>query len=158
MSEESLLKGKLKQLDTDGNISIQVQNLSFEGDVNNITVDSQLDVNSTNPVQNKVIAEKLKEMTGCKEFTDGTSGFVPAPPRGSQNKFLRGDGLWVTIETRTSYPFTANAFAFSTDEGSLNKRVVSGETFMNMDQSAVSNNKLVGSSENLGSIDLVNIN
>lgn len=33
-------------------------------------------------------------MTGATTDTDGTSGLVPAPSIGDQDKFLRGDGTW----------------------------------------------------------------
>lgn len=36
-------------------------------------------------------------MTGATETSDGTSGLVPAPEQGDQNKFLRGDGTWAEI-------------------------------------------------------------
>lgn len=37
-------------------------------------------------------------MTGATAEEAGTSGFVPAPAAGDQNKFLRGDGTWAEIE------------------------------------------------------------
>lgn len=36
----------------------------------------------------------------------GGTGLVPAPAAGAQNKFLRGDGTWQTIETGPSIPTT----------------------------------------------------
>ena len=35
--------------------------------------------------------------TGATSSSDGTSGFVPAPSLGEQDKFLRGDGTWATV-------------------------------------------------------------
>ena len=35
------------------------------------------------------------DMTGATADADGTSGLVPAPLKGEQNKFLRADGTWV---------------------------------------------------------------
>lgn len=35
------------------------------------------------------------DMTGATADADGTSGLVPAPLKGDQNKFLRADGTWV---------------------------------------------------------------
>ena len=35
--------------------------------------------------------------TGATSSSDGTSGFVPAPSLGEQDKFLRGDGTWVAV-------------------------------------------------------------
>ena len=36
-------------------------------------------------------------MTGATSTEAGTSGLVPAPQAGEQNKFLRGDGHWVEV-------------------------------------------------------------
>lgn len=36
-------------------------------------------------------------MTGATASAAGTSGRVPTPPQGSQNKFLRGDATWATM-------------------------------------------------------------
>lgn len=36
----------------------------------------------------------VSTMTGATATTDGTSGLVPVPQAGDQNKFLRGDGTW----------------------------------------------------------------
>lgn len=38
--------------------------------------------------------QSVDEMTGATSSADGTSGLVPAPESGDQNKFLRGDGTW----------------------------------------------------------------
>ena len=41
-------------------------------------------------------------MTGATSTTDGTEGYVPAPQRGDEGKFLRGDGTWAAIETSST--------------------------------------------------------
>lgn len=41
------------------------------------------------------IPEAPSAMTGATADADGTSGLVPAPLKGDQNKFLRADGTWV---------------------------------------------------------------
>lgn len=41
------------------------------------------------------IPEAPSTMTGATAAADGTSGLVPAPLKGDQNKFLRADGTWV---------------------------------------------------------------
>lgn len=45
----------------------------------------------------------VSPMTGATASADGTSGLVPVPQAGDQNKFLRGDGTWAdptaTIQT-----------------------------------------------------------
>lgn len=40
-------------------------------------------------------------MKGATSSTAGTSGLVPAPQRGQQNSFLKGDGTWGTVESAT---------------------------------------------------------
>lgn len=62
----------------------------------------------------KVVAEKMTLPTGesldevlnvfkgASEEADGQSGFVPAPQKGEENKFLRGDGTWVSANGSVS--------------------------------------------------------
>lgn len=62
----------------------------------------------------KVVAEKMTLPTGesldevlnvfkgASEEADGQSGFVPAPQKGEENKFLRGDGTWVNANGAVS--------------------------------------------------------
>lgn len=40
-------------------------------------------------------------MQGASESVAGTQGLVPAPAKGKQNAFLRGDGTWVEITEAT---------------------------------------------------------
>jgi hypothetical protein len=49
---------------------------------------------------NKTITEALSvaTMIGATSTDDGESGLVPVPTKGSQGKFLRGDGTWATVE------------------------------------------------------------
>ncbi len=48
---------------------------------------------------NKSVAEALEVpiMQGATASSDGIAGLVPVPHAGDENKFLRGDGTWVTI-------------------------------------------------------------
>ena len=39
---------------------------------------------------------------GSTDSDDGETGLVPAPSKGDQDKFLRGDGTWVTVEVSGS--------------------------------------------------------
>lgn len=39
----------------------------------------------------------IEILIGATENSDGKPGLVPAPKRGDQNKYLRGDGSWTTI-------------------------------------------------------------
>ena len=55
-------------------------------------------------------------MVGASAAADGASGLVPAPRIGDQNKFLRGDGSWTTINVPT---FNTEVFSISNNEVSL---------------------------------------
>ena len=72
-------------------------------------------------------------MTGADADTAGTSGLVPAPAAGEQNKYLRGDGVWAAplsdeqltalgkvdgLETRVG-SIETNISELSTNVGSL---------------------------------------
>lgn len=46
--------------------------------------------------------------TGAQSYQAGTTGLVPAPQRGDQGKFLRGDGSWVTISQSSSVLAASN--------------------------------------------------
>ena len=43
-------------------------------------------------------SSQVDEMTGATSDADGTSGVVPKPVTGDENKFLRGDAIWATID------------------------------------------------------------
>ena len=68
--------------------------------LNGATIDSALDVSSTNPVQNSVVTAALNnkaansDMTGATSSVAGVHGLVPAPAAGDQDKYLKGDGTW----------------------------------------------------------------
>ena len=47
------------------------------------------------------ITGSLVEMEGATSDRDGLSGIVPQPLAGDQNKFLRGDATWVTVNEIT---------------------------------------------------------
>lgn len=38
----------------------------------------------------------VRTMSGASSSSNGTSGLVPAPAQGNQEKFLKGDGTWAT--------------------------------------------------------------
>lgn len=49
---------------------------------------------------------KLVNMIGASSSSAGASGLVPAPSKGDEIKFLRGDGTWVTPEKLASSSYT----------------------------------------------------
>lgn len=53
-----------------------------------ITIDINNDVN---------LITRSRTMTGASADKDGTSGLVPNPKAGDNNKFLRGDGTWAEV-------------------------------------------------------------
>lgn len=54
---------------------------------------------SSNKWINRSLQEIIGEiMTGATASSAGTAGLVPAPAAGDQNKFLRGDGTWATVQ------------------------------------------------------------
>ena len=68
-------------------------------------------------------AEGGDVMTGATATTDGTSGLVPPPTAGNENRFLRGDGTWaVPTDEDTQYqPATqlADGLMSATDKTNL---------------------------------------
>lgn len=53
----------------------------------------------TNASLEQIINSTIGTFTGATENTAGTSGLVPVPQAGDQNKFLRGDSSWAPIPT-----------------------------------------------------------
>lgn len=62
-------------------------------------------------------------MTGATVDTAGTSGLVPAPSIGSQDKFLKGDGTWSELNEATLQSLTIqkNGSSLDTYNGSESK-------------------------------------
>jgi hypothetical protein len=46
-----------------------------------------------------VVQNNVDTFSGATSSTAGTRGLVPAPAKGSQNAFLKGDGTWGTADT-----------------------------------------------------------
>ena len=59
----------------------------------------------------------LRVFSGATESTTGLSGIVPAPPAGSQDKFLKGDGTWGFTPIHS---FDANLFKVTNNLVTLN--------------------------------------
>lgn len=60
-------------------------------------------------------------MTGATATTDGTSGLVPAPVKGTQGQYLRADGTWGTPTNTTYNPVTTktNGLMIASDKVKL---------------------------------------
>lgn len=65
----------------------------------NITIDINNDVD---------LITRSRTMTGATADKDGTSGLVPHPQAGDNNKFLRGDGTWADAESTDLPTVTAD--------------------------------------------------
>lgn len=63
-----------------------------------------------------------KTMTAATDSTDGTLGTVPAPGRGQQNNFLRGDGTWAPVEnTWVENTVNTNGYVLAPSSSNSNK-------------------------------------
>ena len=62
----------------------------------------------------------VSNMTGAGANAGGTAGLVPAPAAGDQDKVLKGDGTWGTIQIPTVLPVVSSA-----DDGKV-LRVING--------------------------------
>ncbi len=60
----------------------------------------------------------LAVFKGSSSSEDGTSGRVPAPKAGDQNKVLKGDGTWTDIPSKVSQ--LENDAGFITGSGTVN--------------------------------------
>lgn len=45
------------------------------------------------------VDDAIRTMSGATATSNGQSGLVPTPQAGDQNKFLKGDGTWATVES-----------------------------------------------------------
>ena len=70
-----------------------------------------------NKTLSTIINTAIGTMVGASDNQDGISGLVPVPRAGDQNKFLKGDGTWTTINTPT---FNTDIFTLNNNEVTLN--------------------------------------
>ena len=94
-----------------------------------ITVDEKGHVSSTVNVSKSDITAlgipsqdtTYSNMTGATATTEGTSGLVPAPAKGTQGQYLRADGTWATPTNTTYNPVTTktNGLMIASDKVKL---------------------------------------
>lgn len=71
---------------------------------------------ATNSWINTSIEALIGQMQGASSTTAGASGLVPQPLAGDQNKFLRGDGTWATVNLEGAV-FDPHAIVYSSSNG-----------------------------------------
>ncbi|MFQ6777793.1 MAG: beta strand repeat-containing protein [Alphaproteobacteria bacterium] len=85
--------------------------------LNGTTFSANFDTNTIGLVDKKLMA---KTMTGASSGAAGTGGIVPAPGKGSEKSFLRGDGTWVIpTDKDTTYSDMTGATSLANGTGGL---------------------------------------
>lgn len=74
-------------------------------------------VNANVPANAKFTDTTYSDMTGATSSADGTHGLVPAPAKGNQAKYLRGDGTWQTPPNTTYSVFKGATHAANGSSG-----------------------------------------
>lgn len=99
ISTNAALRARL--FDLDGNILIENASLNeiqfFLGD--GLKLDTS----------NHLIHVELPQFIGATAYQAGESGAVPAPAAGDQDKYLKGDGTWATVQSAANTIFYMNA-------------------------------------------------
>lgn len=90
--------------DTAGNyvLPMSYQVKATDSSLGSVMVGSGLAVSSTGQLSTTATV-----MTGATSSSAGTSGFVPAPSAGDQDKFLKGDGTYSTVSTSPTFTYDA---------------------------------------------------
>ena len=70
-----------------------------------------------NTTLSTIINTAVGVMVGASDSQNGISGLVPVPKTGDQNKFLKGDGTWATVNIPT---FNTDIFTLNNNEVTLN--------------------------------------
>lgn len=122
-------KTKLDGIATGANNYVHPSYTSKTSGLYKITVDSTGHVSATTAVTKTDITNlgvpsvntTYSNMTGATANTDGTSGLVPAPAKGTQWKFLCGNGTWATPNDTKYNPVTTttNGLMTSNDKVKL---------------------------------------
>lgn len=76
---------------------------------------------------NKPTIPTIVDMTGATSSTAGAHGYVPAPAAGDQEKYLKGDGTWATVQGGSSYT-AGNGIDITNDVISADTSVLATQT------------------------------
>ena len=95
-------KTKLDGIDAGANAYTHPSHTAKSSGLYKVTVDNQGHVSAATAVQKSDITglgipgsdTTYSAFTGASDSTDGTTGLVPAPSSGDEEKYLKGDGTW----------------------------------------------------------------
>lgn len=96
--DSGIIKAKSIALLLYGAAITLIETSSTTSDVGGHTIQSDVPANA------KFTDTTYEDMTAATVSTDGTHGLVPAPTKGSQDKFLRGDGNWADVTASDCLP------------------------------------------------------
>ena len=142
-----IIKAKSIALLLYGTAITLIETSNTASDVSGHTIQSDVPANA------KFTDTTYEDMTAATVSTDGTHGLVPAPTKGSQDKFLRGDGTWAfpTVIKATSvslyknYGITAYLPVESLVSGTIILLDLSSSTFWDNDSDG---NKILTDDDN----------
>lgn len=87
------------------------------------------------------LSNKPTVMTGASAGDAGTSGFVPAPAAGDQQKFLQGDGNWATPTSSVAWGGITGTLSDQTDlQNALDAKVGIGHQVIDFQAPTAGNN------------------
>lgn len=88
----------------------ELADVAFSGSYNDLEdkpelENTQADWDEDDSDEPSYIKNKPSAFSGATNSANGTSGLVPQPNSGDEEKFLKGDGMWATIELPESMTF-----------------------------------------------------
>ena len=100
------LNTKIDNIDIDVDLSDYAKKEELHDHDNKLILD---ETTASFTIEYKEILDNLDikiytDFTGATSNANGKNGLVPAPSKGDQNKFLRGDGTWVSIDITPPTP------------------------------------------------------
>lgn len=103
---DTLLSGKQDKLTAGANITISAQNEISATDTT-YTAGTNVQISSGNVIS--ATDTTYTHFTGATASTDGVQGLVPGPLAGDENKVLKGDGTWGTVQGAANTIFYMNS-------------------------------------------------